>query len=428
MSNSQQQVATPSSANRTIAFALGGLAGSNAHGAGCLQATIDKWGSRRIPQIISCTSGQIFWVCTYLKYLDLLSHSQNPSRHFIHDAFVREQDEMKPLFNFAHSLYRYAFHDWPVPRAIWDFWEKKYPSLKLEEKLEDPCKKKAKEFLSDAVVPWNDLWFKIEPKTFIFIPLLHALMHERDWTLSVRFWYGVPDKFEFQLRHIITGLIRNFFSSWGTVLLSTHEDDFCIRHFSPGNLLPATTLNPWFVPKNLEESVDLMNESSIAIIFNSYEPTSGHESVYFNKEAGKLLEFAKSPLPNYYPLTLDSIKEALWLYMYKYQPGQRIDGAYYRAIMLRELKVADEIYVARPVNSQWKAGTPKNEQDRLNMEFSILLNGSYQAEKELLISKNSNSKIIEYEIRRSRGFWDYLLEDLTVFKDARHDFYNLLPS
>lgn len=48
----------------TVAFALGGLAGNNAHGAGFLQAALDH-GVR--PQMISCTSGQILWVSRYLE-------------------------------------------------------------------------------------------------------------------------------------------------------------------------------------------------------------------------------------------------------------------------------------------------------------------------------------------------------------------------
>lgn len=46
-----------------IAFALGGLGGNNAFGAGFLQAALDK---NIEPLIISCTSGQIFWVYQYL--------------------------------------------------------------------------------------------------------------------------------------------------------------------------------------------------------------------------------------------------------------------------------------------------------------------------------------------------------------------------
>jgi hypothetical protein len=47
-----------------LAFALGGLAGNNAHGAGFLQAALDE-GFR--PDMISCTSGQIRWVYHYLR-------------------------------------------------------------------------------------------------------------------------------------------------------------------------------------------------------------------------------------------------------------------------------------------------------------------------------------------------------------------------
>ncbi len=48
----------------TVAFAMGGLAGNNAHGAGFLQAALDRGVD---PLMISCTSGQILWVSRYLK-------------------------------------------------------------------------------------------------------------------------------------------------------------------------------------------------------------------------------------------------------------------------------------------------------------------------------------------------------------------------
>ena len=48
---------------KTVAFALGGLAGNNAHGAGFLQAALDAGVE---PLMISCTSGQIRWAFDYL--------------------------------------------------------------------------------------------------------------------------------------------------------------------------------------------------------------------------------------------------------------------------------------------------------------------------------------------------------------------------
>jgi hypothetical protein len=50
----------------TVAFAMGGLAGNNSHGAGFLQAALDRGVE---PLMISCTSGQILWVSRYLQVM-----------------------------------------------------------------------------------------------------------------------------------------------------------------------------------------------------------------------------------------------------------------------------------------------------------------------------------------------------------------------
>src|SRR5215470_10942463 len=49
--------------SNNIAFALGGLAGNNAHGAGFLEAALKK---QVEPTMLSFTSGQILWVSRYL--------------------------------------------------------------------------------------------------------------------------------------------------------------------------------------------------------------------------------------------------------------------------------------------------------------------------------------------------------------------------
>ena len=59
-----KQSATESSNGAKVAFALGGLAGNNAHGAGVLQAALDC-GLK--PDLVSCTSGQIYWFSRYLE-------------------------------------------------------------------------------------------------------------------------------------------------------------------------------------------------------------------------------------------------------------------------------------------------------------------------------------------------------------------------
>ena len=53
---------------RSIAFALGGIGGSNAHGVGFLHAAA-KEGIR--PTYLSCTSGMIYWTWRWLEDCDL---------------------------------------------------------------------------------------------------------------------------------------------------------------------------------------------------------------------------------------------------------------------------------------------------------------------------------------------------------------------
>jgi hypothetical protein len=68
-----------------MAFALGGLAGNNAHGAGFLQAALEMGAQ---PGIISCTSGQIRWVH---RYLQVLQHREQGEGHEdLHALFEQE--------------------------------------------------------------------------------------------------------------------------------------------------------------------------------------------------------------------------------------------------------------------------------------------------------------------------------------------------
>lgn len=68
----------------TVAFALGGLAGNNAFGAGFLQAALD---SDVTPLMISCTSGQIRWVQAYLSAYAGLAKNIKTS---LYDIFTKE--------------------------------------------------------------------------------------------------------------------------------------------------------------------------------------------------------------------------------------------------------------------------------------------------------------------------------------------------
>jgi hypothetical protein len=70
-----------------IAFALGGLAGNNAHGAGFLQAALEH---NLRPCYISCTSGQILWVYRYL----LSAHHKAES---LADMLAKDIEDLAPF-------------------------------------------------------------------------------------------------------------------------------------------------------------------------------------------------------------------------------------------------------------------------------------------------------------------------------------------
>ncbi len=68
--------------NKVVAFALGGLSGNNAHGAGFLQAAMETGIE---PVIISFSSGQIPWVWRYLQEKNQRMHSPDLRKHLEED-------------------------------------------------------------------------------------------------------------------------------------------------------------------------------------------------------------------------------------------------------------------------------------------------------------------------------------------------------
>ena len=106
-----------------IAFALGGLAGNNAHGAGFLKAALDE---QKEPAMISCTSGQIYW--TY-QYLLAKEKAKTNEKLDLRDVLEEKIDNMEPFHNEnidtfllwlrgVHGVYRPAFQEWFQDLAI----------------------------------------------------------------------------------------------------------------------------------------------------------------------------------------------------------------------------------------------------------------------------------------------------------------------
>ncbi|HLN32062.1 MAG TPA: hypothetical protein VK395_30305 [Gemmataceae bacterium] len=115
-----------------LAFALGGLAGNNAHGAGFLQAATDE-GVR--PAMISCTSGQIRWTYQFLRDP---SERQRSLRQIMQDDIA----SMDPLKIKLLDFFQAVAQGVPgVLRPVWQDWPLEYlenVAAALQRMLRDP--------------------------------------------------------------------------------------------------------------------------------------------------------------------------------------------------------------------------------------------------------------------------------------------------
>lgn len=96
-----------------VAFALGGLAGNNAHGAGFLQAALE---GGVYPRMISCTSGQIYWVW---RYLQALAGGESLETHLAEQIETlqpfgqRDADLMHMALFGKSGVFRLSLFEWP---------------------------------------------------------------------------------------------------------------------------------------------------------------------------------------------------------------------------------------------------------------------------------------------------------------------------
>jgi hypothetical protein len=372
-----------------VAFAVGGLAGNNAHGAGFLQGALDK-GVK--PAIISCTSGQILWVSKFLEHMD------HPERFEMY--FDEKLEELKPLRLWWDGLAE-LLGDGPVPAAQTNLWR------------------------SLAHLPWP----------------FSAMMANLPW------------------RDV----------AWQSLLKNKLGDLFILGDMT--NTTPGTWLKPDFPDEFFNGiSKQFNSEHETGIVFNSYDPVSGLERIHLNEKARELLNREYSPPGQtrgsyrerlrYDPIDPQAVKEALWLYLYGFEEGfTYLDGAYYREVILSEVcgDEIDTIYVARPISQKWQEALPKTFIEGKDLETEVAFNGSYRGERDKIdlvnkfarqlavlekklgslypevephikdLFKFHQIQLIELEIRRQRGFFDYVFEDKPTFDEAREAAKGRLP-
>lgn len=335
-----------------IAFALGGLAGNNAWGAGFLQAAIEY---EIVPTLVSCTSGQIFWFWKYLQYL--------AGGEDIGTIFEREEEQAKP--------YKLRNLNWL--NLIASGRENVFRPLRPYEYFTDIYSN-----IFQSLINLSKNWKKNDLRNLL-------------WWEEISRWF------------------------------------------------PARVLVPEFPSNFFADISETFNQAEIGIVYNSYAPLEGQEYVHLNEKAREILEIEWDTENTYREgtiyqgITPENVKDALWIYQYGFPQGKmRLDGAYYRQIILSELVNADRIFVVRPINKKWLERLPSSYIELQDLQTEINFNGAYIGEKDKikLINKLLREgklseaeyhevELIELEIESQESFFDYIFEEPAVFGQSR---------
>ena len=150
-------------------------------------------------------------------------------------------------------------------------------------------------------------------------------------------------------------------------------------------------------PDLFKEISDVFNDDSadghgIGVIFNAYDFVEGHEHVFMNRKAAELTGHTPGTNSNsrdwvrYRAITPEAVRDALRLYEYGFDlPGNLIDGAYLRGIILNEIPHAKNgistIVVGRPLTSRWLGDAPSSLTELRDMQTEVNFHGSYLGEK-----------------------------------------------
>jgi hypothetical protein len=395
-----------------IGFALGGLAGNNAHGAGFLQAALD---TRVTPEMISCTSGQLLWVWHYLRLL----HNDNT-----------------------------VSGDGTLERRFQDELDKLSPLALIFDALSTP-------------------WQPAEDVVRRGAHLSRGWPFARDFTWWWLTLFGKKDRYQPSFQSMSLDIVRNAGRSTNDLLQKMLKgklgNAFLVEFLA--NIAPNRVLKPDFRQEFFDDVSATFNRSEIGIVFNSYQPGSCEgtpgpvEYIHINEVAREKLgrEYGTPASyrahTKYARITPAAVRSALWLYMYGFdEADKRLDGAYYRQMILSELcaPTIDRIFAVRPLNAEWKGPLPTSFPAGKDLETEVSFNGSYIGERDKIdlmnkvgsemrgileqltntgvpvpdqlrdtLDKYHQIDVIDVDIETQRGYFDYLFEDMDTFRRGK---------
>jgi hypothetical protein len=289
----------------------------------------------------------------------------------------------------------------------------------------------------------------------------------------VALWTGVPNVFgpaaEAYAQHWwkrLTGFVDPASRRFGAVPTTLDE---VLDLFFPARVLVPKLPREFFV-----EAAEAFTDRGhgVGVAFNSFDPNTGIEQLYVNDAALGLIVDHYDPHADYgathrrsiyRPITPEAVRSALWLFGYGFpdgdlEPSQDVDGAYARSIILNELTFADRIYAVKPTSDRWIGRLPQNSFEVQDMQTEFWWEASYREQSRLIetisdleaagrlserITPGEGSRpdgrldpkaaaridvvsrknyrrleLIPVEMGMQRGFFTYFAEDRGVFTEA----------
>lgn len=349
-----------------VSFALTGLAGNNAHGAGFLAAALDR---NLTPKMISCTSGQIWWV--YL-FLGALGRENGDSLGAELDRIIREAEPYPSRdLNLFHLMVT----------GIPDVMRLAFGEAALD--VGRNAMRAGGRIARDCLLAWFRAYLgAIGPAAKSAAPFLLG-----EFT-------RIPPA-----RSMICLFSQDFYEK-------------IAKRFNKSKI--AISFNT-FDPKAGTEVVH-MNDEALRLL---------------RREAGSPSEHRTRT--RYDTITESDVRDALWLYQYGFERARRFDGCYFRHALLSEVTASPLVFVSRPINWRWLGELPQSLMDLLDMQTEVSMNGSYQGERDKIELMNNlvrsghlsdgksfhEIELVEIECMTQRGYFDYIFEDRAVFDAAR---------
>ncbi len=361
------------SARQGIAFALTGLGGSNAFGAGFLQAALD---CDVTPKIITCTSGMIVWTKRYLEAL--AAKKAEPQYESLETQLQKEIDLVSPGPPFLDLMNRWNLALNGIPGifkpAIVEYWLR-------------PFRTSAYGWYSDLIGTAQDL---ISPSQ-IFVPL------------------RTPTDF----RSIAT--VLNDAANQGIAV--------CFNSFNAADGIEYLHCNA-----TAEQLFAAEESRRSARNIGAAYPRSPKTTTRLlpRKQRKPIDEFG---VKDALWLTLYGEHEQ----DNRQSPDYGIDGAYMRSVILSDSTMVDKIFIPRPVNFN-RSELPSNYFEAEDFKIELWWNSSYAPQVAAIefINQLVNQgyltrpdfqliDLIHVPISVDRGYFQYFIEDMATFRRGRNE-------